>query len=82
MKRAAVVADEVSMARMAARPLGRPGASLGPAALAACLLGGACSDAAPPPGGQGGAGQGGAGAHPVTTTGVSAVTGFGGAPEE
>ncbi|WP_437653601.1 hypothetical protein [Sorangium sp. So ce1182] len=82
MKPAAIVADEVSVTRTAARAQGRPGASLGPAALAACLLGGACSDAAPPPGGQGGAGQGGAGAHPVTTTGLSAVTGFGGAPEE
>ncbi|WP_437636517.1 hypothetical protein [Sorangium sp. So ce854] len=55
------------------------------AALAAGLLGGACAGEPPVPGGEGGRGQGGGGqgAHPATTTTyVSAVTGFGGAPQE
>ncbi|WP_438034887.1 hypothetical protein [Sorangium sp. So ce204] len=67
--------------RTAARPLTRLRTSTLPAALAACVLGGACAGE-PPPGGHGGGGQG-AGAHPVTTTTyASAATGFGGALEE
>ncbi|WP_437590887.1 carboxypeptidase-like regulatory domain-containing protein [Sorangium sp. So ce1000] len=67
--------------RTAARTLTWLRAPTLPAALAACLLGGACSEA-PPPAGQGGAGPGSAGATSVTTTYVSAVSGFGGAPGE